>query len=146
MRVAVRGLILSFTIAALAAGCGDSTGPDSSVSGTWRLTHSGISVGGETCSIAGTTMVINQSGSVFSGTYSGGIVACNGDVIGVLATGVVVNGAISGSTIEFNLDNNTWHNEGTLTANGMNGTASIAVNVGGGVFQGGGSFEATRAD
>lgn len=146
MRLAVRGLIRSVTIAALAVGCGDSTAPDNSVSGTWRLTHSGISSGGESCSIAGTTMVINQSGSVFSGTYSGGIVSCGGDVVGVLGNGVIVNGAISGSTIEFNIDNNTWHNEGTLTANGMSGTASLAFSVGSGTVQGSGSFEATRSN
>ena len=146
MRAAVRGLILCSTIAALAAGCGESTGPDSSISGTWRLTHSGISSGGESCSVAGTTMVINQSGSVFSGTYSGGIVSCGGDVIGVLGNGVIVNGTISGSAIEFNLDNNTWHNEGTLTANGMSGTASIAVSVGAELFQGSGAFEASRSN
>jgi hypothetical protein len=128
----------------LVAGCGESTGPGTELSGTWTLTHSGISNGGESCSIAGTTMVINQSGSVFSGTYSGGIVACGGDVIGVLGNGIIVDGRISGSDIEFNLDNNTWHNEGTLSANGMSGTVAVVANVGGEVFQGTGNFEASR--
>ncbi len=129
----------------VAAGCGDSTGPGAqSLSGTWRLTHSGISAGGESCSIAGTTMVLNQSGTVFSGTYAGGIISCGGDVIGVLGQGIIVNGVVSGSDVEFNLDNNTWHNEGTLTASGMSGNASLMINVGAGSAQASGAFEATK--
>ncbi len=137
--------LAAFAVAAvLVAGCGESTGLGNELSGTWTLTHSGITSGGEACSIAGTTMVLNQSGSVFSGTYSGGIVACGGDVIGVLGNGIIVDGRITGSDIEFNLDNNTWHNEGTLTANGMSGTAALVANVGGELFQGTGAFEASK--
>jgi hypothetical protein len=145
MFVGTRRLVRSAALVVLVTACGDSTGPGTaSLTGTWRLTHSGISAGGESCSIAGTTMVLNQSGAVFSGTYHGGIVSCGGDVIGVLGTGIIVNGAISGSSIEFNLDNNTWHNEGTLTASGMSGTSDLYANVGSNTVQGTGAFEASK--
>jgi hypothetical protein len=139
-RVMISALVL------LTGACGDSTGPAQlpSLTGSWSLTHAGITAGGDTCSIAGTTMVLSQSGGQFSGTYSGGVLLCDNAAGVLVGTGTIVNGTLNGSAIAFNLDDPSWHNVGTLTAHGMTGTTTLVINTSQGSFQATGEFEASK--
>jgi len=117
------------------AGCAsDSTGPKvPDVSGTWTLSLTNMSGGGISCSSAsGTTMMLSQSGTTFSGTYSGGTVICIGggsSVTGDVGTGVIVNGAVNGDTVSFQIDGPDVPATGTISGDSMSGTATLSYNV-----------------
>jgi len=132
----IRTAVLGTVVALLVAGCGgdDSTGPSNAdVAGTWTLAVSNMSGGGISCtSNTPFPLTLSQSGTTFNGTYGAGNVTCvgGGESITFTASGSVVNGSVSGNTVNFDLDTQDFHHTGTLNGNSMSGTATWTFDLG----------------
>ena len=141
-------------VTVLAANCGGDDAaaptPTANVAGTWAASASDMSGGGITCSSTQPTqLTFSQSGSTFSGTYSGGELSCvtpTGTATASIGTGVVINGAVSGNNMVFDLDTKESHFGGTVNGNSISGGASWRVDFGAptGVITLGGNWGATR--
>lgn len=144
----MRKLLPLIAVAVLAACGGDSSGPGTSVAGSWLYSVSNLSSGSLTCSSSGTTLSITQSGSSFSGSYSGGTLTCitpSGSSSVAIGGGAVVSGSISGNSVSFNLDTSDWHNSGTITGGSMSGTVTVHLTVDGTTYTLTGNFGAARS-
>ena len=149
----MRALLAGLLVIGLAgvAGCGGGdggpTGPaSSSIAGTWHMSLSNVSGGGETCSAADIALVLQGSGSSFTGTYSG-IFACGptgGQQQGAQVNGTIVNGTRSGSQVALDMDDSDLHHTGTINGDQMSGTANYHLNLSGGLRILSGSWTATR--
>ena len=143
-------VVLASALAALAAGCGggDSTGPKTNLSGNWIYSASNLSAGGSlTCNVSGVGVSITQSGSTFSGSYNGGTISCtdpSGTYGGAIGSGTVVNGALSGNSVSFDLDTSDWHDTGSVNGSSMSGTVVIHLVVNGSAVIVSGSWGAAR--
>ena len=107
----------------VAAACGgsDGSGPTTShhLVGTWSYEMPDLQDGhGVTCVITGPNLAFTQSGVAFSGNVSGGTIACAylGTPFGAgsLQSAAVLNGAIQGDSVTFDVMNTKWHNVGTF--------------------------------
>jgi hypothetical protein len=150
MSVIVRVLLIS-ALATVAAACGgdDSTGPSqANVAGTWTLSASNMSGQGVSCNLGNTSVTLTQSGTTFSGSYGPATITCfaGGQSSSVLAQGVIVNGAINGTAVQFDLDTQDLHHTGTVNGNSMSGTArwSFDLGAGTGVVSLNGNWSAAR--
>ena len=86
-----------------ACGGGDSQGPKlADVAGAWRATWTNMSGGGHSCGLT-LAMTLTHQGTAFTGSYSNAIVACDGQSSAPF-TGTVVNGAVNGDQLSFDLD------------------------------------------
>jgi hypothetical protein len=108
----------------LACGQDEATGPTPrTIAGTYMYTFTDVTNGsGLTCS-GSATMPLTQSGTGFSGTYSGSI-ACNGGAAQLVA-GQVVNGRVSGDSVSFDLDDEGWHNSGVFEGPRFGGVVRV---------------------
>lgn len=129
------------------AACGsDSSGPSNdvvNVAGSWTGNWANLQGSGLSCNVSGVQMVVNQSGSTFTGTYSNGQITCNGTSGGGTA-GTIVNGTISGNTVAFDLDNQAAHQTGTISGNSMSGTAIWTLSVSGTTYTINGTWSASH--
>jgi hypothetical protein len=120
----------------LACGGDSNTGPSTSanVSGTWSASVSNMSGGGISCSSTDATLLtLNQTGTTFSGTYSGGELTCagpGGTSSGPIGSGSVVNGQVSGNDLSFDLDTPDFHLTGTVNGASLSGTARWRIDFG----------------
>lgn len=118
------------------AGCGsDSSGPShANVTGVWTLNAANLAAPGLSCSISGARLVLNQSGTSFTGSYSAATVACAGIPLDDLS-GTIVNGTVNLQQITFDMDTQDNRFSGTVNGASMSGTASLV-----GAIEDGGSF------
>ncbi|MGE0353182.1 MAG: hypothetical protein AB7Q69_08075 [Gemmatimonadales bacterium] len=118
------------------AGCGgDGAGPNPTVNvaGTWDLSISSLSGAGISCTLTGMVVVITQAGTTFSGSYNGGTMQCygpGGSTGGPIGSGTVVNGKLSGSEVQFDLDTQDIHQTGSIGGNSMSGTTTWRLDLG----------------
>ena len=91
---------------------------------------------------------VGQTDTTFTGTHSGGTITCSatiGSVSDVLVTGTVVNGTIDAAgNIRFDLDTPDYRLTGTVSGNGMSGTATAKLTVGGSTITLTGDWTASR--
>jgi len=140
----------------LACGGGGESGglgpPPSTLDGVWNFTvtnlHATVQGSLFTCSVAGATINLTQSGTDFSGTYSGGNLNCTwkGQSQIIPVAGEVIGGSLIGNAVSFDLDTPDFHFTGSVTRNSMSGTCVMTVvfpsPIGVAVFNG--SWRATR--
>src|SRR5215210_1392940 len=94
----------------LVTACGDDSNDPGNISidGQWNASLSNMSGSGITCSsTAPTQITLDQAGTNFAGSYSGGELTCAGAAgsgSAPVGTGAIINGTISGSTVNFFLD------------------------------------------
>jgi hypothetical protein len=141
----VRSVVVLAVLGVL-AGCNGSTDPQTVVNGTWIYTANNLSAIYPTasgnvqlvCDLAMTT-VLSQSGSTFTGTWSGTALfygqprahlACS-QGIGFYVNGQVTDGTISADTVAFDAVTlgSPWTFTGTIGGNSMSGNLSIALPV-----------------
>jgi len=118
---------------------GDSTGPsNANVGGSWLASFSNFSGSGVTCNAIGISIQISQSGTTFSGTYTGGTFTCIiptvGTVVQAGGTGTIINGVVTGNSVSFDADTPDSHFAGSVAAGGtsMSGTGTDRIDIGGG--------------
>lgn len=150
MRALVIGTLVGLASSILACGGDNGTGPVTpDLTGSWTYGVTDLSGSGVSCTVVGTVLNIGQSGSTFSGSYSGGTVTCTGpggtasaDING----GVVVNGTVNArGGVSFELDTSDWRSTGTVTGTSMSGTVTARLNVGsGGLVLLSGSWSSSR--
>ncbi len=90
---------------------------------------------------------ITQAGTTFTGTYSGGSMICT--ALGQSVTlgpfqGTVVNGAINGTSVSFDLDTQDWRNTGTISGSSMSGQVTVRLDFGAGPVTLSGNWSAAR--
>ena len=137
----MRGLVASVClVGAACGGGGDGTGPQTShqMAGTWSYNMPHLQDGhGLTCSITGPVLTLTQqTGAVkFAGQVNGGIQRCTwagGADSGYMMTANVLDGAINGDSMTFNVLNSLWHNVGEfITEDSMSGTVNSIYTIGG---------------
>ena len=138
--------ILLLTLIPVFLAC-DST-PD--VAGSWGYSATNLSGSGVSCSVTGTSMVITQSESTFTGTYTGGTFSCSGPggtLSSTIGSGTVVNGSVTDEgVVSFDLDTQDWRNTGSLSGNSISGTVTVRFDLGTpiGVVTLSGNFSAAR--
>ena len=123
------GILCLVLLGPLACGGDDGTGPaDADVSGTWSATVADLTGGGSSCSSTDpTSLTLTQTGGTFSGSYSGGEVACTGSsgtFSFPVGSGAVVNGTVNGASVSFDLDSPDFHQSGTVNGSSMSGPAT----------------------
>ena len=88
-------------------GDGNGTGPGPvNISGTWSYSSTDLAWGTITCQMTGVSATIMQSGNAFTGTTTGGTIACqSGEDSGSLDLDdyQIVDGMISGTAITFTI-------------------------------------------
>ena len=117
-------------VLSLAAGCGsDSTAPQLNLTGSWTYSASNLSVIGVTCAITGVSMTLTATGNTFTGSVApGGVLTCTspaGADTASLGGDVIINGAVNGNSISFDIGTPDFHNAGTLSGNSMSGTVTV---------------------
>jgi hypothetical protein len=121
--------IVIAVLGTLACGGDDDTGPSTpaDVSGTWSASVSNMSGSGVSCTSDGATLLtLSQTGSTFSGTYSGGELTCSGPggtTSGPIGSGLVVNGEVDGNNVSFDLDTPDFHQTGNVDGTSISGNA-----------------------
>jgi len=126
-----------------ACGGGDSQGPKlADVAGAWRATWTNMSGGGHSCGLT-LAMTLTHQGTAFTGSYSNAIVACDGQSSAPF-TGTVVNGAVNGDQVSFDLDTTALHQTGSLSGASMSGPATWTLSSGTSTIVLTGSWAATR--
>jgi hypothetical protein len=122
----------------LIAACGvDSpSGPDlgagpsnATVAGEWTMSFGDMTDGSVTCFTDDFPVTLTQDGVAFSGTFGPATLTCtNGITTGShpIPGGLIVNGSIATSIMNFDLDTQGLHQSGTWTGAGMRGTARWA--------------------
>ncbi|MEN8376962.1 MAG: hypothetical protein ABFS34_16160, partial [Gemmatimonadota bacterium] len=136
-------------MAAAAAGCGDDpTGPSTpNVAGAWSYAATNVTAATVTCSFTNVSLSLTQSGTTFSGTYSGGLLSCSAPGASFsepIGGGPVASGTINGTSVTFDMDSSDWRNTGTISGNSMSGTVNVRVVVEGVPIVLTGNFSAAR--
>jgi hypothetical protein len=125
----LRGVSCAMVLVVLACG-GDDDGTDPlvvDVNGTWLATVDFAGEGTSCSSTDPTTLSLTQTGSSFSGTYSGGEIACtsaDGTFSFPGGTGQISNGAVNGATVSFDLGGPEFRLTGTASDDTMEGTGT----------------------
>lgn len=143
-----RAILVVALFAIVGCGGGD-TGPSTAnISGTWSYAATNLVGGGITCSAAGTTLTLSQSGATFSGSYAGGTLTCSAPGVAPqsspVGSGIVVSGNVGVTSVSFNFDTSDWSNTGTISGNSMSGTAHVIVTDGTNTLTLTGNFAAAR--
>src|SRR5579872_3135823 len=114
------------TLAAAIAACssGSSTEPSANVTGQWALTGT-FANATDTILVNATVMTLTQSGSTFSGAYTGGTFTCSaaGSRYDCTPTygGQIINGQMSGASVTFAVDTTAQPFQGTVSGTSMSG-------------------------
>jgi hypothetical protein len=148
----MRRLCMIALLGVLACGDDDGSGPSTTeISGSWSATLTNMSGDGVLCnSTTPTLLTLTQTGTTFTGSYSGGSLTCSGPGGATtlpIGTGAVVNGAITGSAVSFDLDTPDFHHEGTVSGTtSMSGDATWTIDFGppNGVVTLDGTWQATK--
>ncbi len=115
-------------------GLGGGRGDVVEVSGDWVYNASNLAAAGLTCNVSNVSLSLQQKDSTFTGTYSGGQVACVGPGVAPdsvqFGTGVVLNGLVRGDSIFFDLDTPDWRSRGRLTGNSISGETVVRIDFG----------------
>ena len=119
-----------------AAGCSTGgTGPATNVTGAWSLNGT-LTSGADTIVISGVTMTLVQTGSTFSGGYSGGHFTCiqpdsppydcspGSTSPSSGSNGAIIDRQVSGSSVTFDMDDTSEPFSGTLSGGSMAGTVA----------------------
>jgi len=127
---------IALSIVIAASGCGDDgTAPPAplDVSGVWSYQAPDLVWGPVVCQMTGVTATLLQSDNTFSGTTTGGVIACqSGETSGSrdLVDYAVTDGSVTGTSITFTIasleqgsDVSITH-VGTVTDNSMSGTVT----------------------
>lgn len=155
----MRRWIAAVSVVFVLAGCsGDdgTTGPQGSqhadVSGIWTYnatnlsgTYQGVGIA---CSIEGMSLTLTQSGTTFSGSTGPSTATCaaGGQVESIQLGGtVVVNGAVDGNSVSFDIETSDYHHTGTVSGNSMSGTCSLRLDLGDAVVTMTGPWAAGRS-
>jgi hypothetical protein len=133
-----RYLLSALAAAAMAACGGDdqTTGPTGSlnVGGTWSASISNLSGEGASCSTSSPIRVtLRQTGSTFTGSYSGGVLTCltaTESFSSAVPSGNVANGQVAGTKVTFDLGSPDFHHDGSLNGTSMSGTATWTYDFG----------------
>lgn len=144
----MRRFVIPAVVLVLVACGGDSSGPGTNLTGNWLYSVSNLTTGGLRCSSSGTTLSITQSGSTFSGSYSGGTMTCtsaSGASSFLIGTGTIISGSLSGNSVSFDLDSSDCHNVGTLTGSSISGTVTVLLTVDATNYTLTGNFGAARS-
>lgn len=135
-----------------ATGCGKSTGPKASITGTWSLSATNLVGGALSCDVSGAVLDLTQSHSTFTGTYSNVILNCTANGTSLSEgpySGPVVDGQISKSSVSFDLKNSMTQLTGTPSDDdSMAGTVVLTTDFGSpyGVVTLNGSWAAERSN
>jgi hypothetical protein len=89
------------------------------------------------------TLIIEQTGASFVGSYAGGILTC-GTSADSGFFGDVVSGTVAGPAVTFDFDNTDWINTGSLSGTTMTGQTIWTVGIGTSVYQLTGPWTATK--
>lgn len=92
-------------------------------------------------------MSVNQSGSMFTGSTTGGSVTCSAGGAtsgGTLGSRIIVNGEIAGTDVDFDFDGPDWHHTGSISGNSMTGQATAIFELSSGSVVLRGSWSAAR--
>ncbi len=124
------GLIAALASAIAIAACTtSSTAPRVDVTGSWTL-QGVFFADSDTLQITGLTMNLNQSGSAFSGPYSGAVFAVYNRPTFTPASsateGHIIAGNTTGATVRFSLDQSKQLFQGVLTDSAMSGSGTIS--------------------
>ena len=150
IRFAAVSLVVGAAAALAACGSSSSTGPTAvpDISGTWTVgasvSNAGLQV---TCSLQGTA-TLQESGSNFSGTFSGSTTTCTGPGGTVTGNddGPITGGQIVGSTVTYN-DGQGCAYTGTVTgtpSNRVQGSVTCQLAVAGQTYTFTGTWTAGR--
>jgi hypothetical protein len=150
MRRSALTIALTCTVA---AGCGDSTGPDiegpvvPSIGGLWRFSD-GITAQGYASCISSGAITIEQTGAQFKGTMIAAVGACalfDGTVVFNTGSLQMTGGEIKGNQVTFTAPFCQY--SGTISGsppNGMSGAATCSRSIAGQTKAFGGSWQASR--
>jgi hypothetical protein len=117
-------------VTAIATGCSASTAPKGAVTGRWTFTATKIADSADACEFNVPEMSLTQQGSTFTGTYSQGLLTCDGDANDEAGpfSGQVLHGQINGAKVTFDFDK-TWQLTGTVSGDSMSGTAVVSTSA-----------------
>ena len=125
-----RWLAMGCLVVAACSGS-DGSGPTTShhLIGSWSYEMPDLQDGhGTSCAISGPVLSLAQSGVKFSGNVTGGTIACTYQGTpfgGALQSAAVLNGAIRGDSVSFDVLNSNWHSVGTfVTEDSMAGVVN----------------------
>jgi len=127
----------------LAASCRGDTGSIPDVSGTWSYGAPSLKSGALECGLTGVTLILDQTGASFVGTYAGGVLTCDSSSESGFI-GEVVGGTVAGPQVQFDFDNTDWTNSGRLAGTTMTGQTIWTVGIGSTVYQLVGTWTATK--
>lgn len=112
------------------------------VSGTWSFSAPSISNGEDSCSFTDVTLELEQSGSTFTGSASGGTFECTREIFAENDLLEVTDGQVSEGTVSFDFGTPNFQNTGTVSGSSMSGTTTIRFSAENLVLTG--PFTATR--
>jgi hypothetical protein len=124
-------------------GSGVGPGSDQDVTGSWNAIWQSMDGPGMSCSANGGRLELNQTGSGFTGTYRVQTLTCNG-MSGTPSTGNVLNGAVAGNQVTFDLNDPAFHQSGSLNGDEMSGEATWTLIVSGTSYTVTGIWTASR--
>ena len=123
--------------------CNNAAAPTANLAGLWSYSASSLQDGSVTCGLSGVTLILEQTGASFTGTYNGGVLTCGtGADSGFI--GEVVNGTVAGAQVTFDFDNSNWQNSGRLTGTSMTGQAVWIVGIGSTLYHLSGTWTAIK--
>ena len=123
--------------------CNNAAAPIANLAGLWSYSAPNLQDGSVSCDLTGVTLILEQTGASFTGTYNGGVLTCGtGADSGFI--GEVVNGTVAGAQVTFEFDNSNWQNSGRLTGTSMTGQAVWIVGIGSTVYHLSGTWTATK--
>lgn len=129
-------LLLLFLLATACGGGDNLAGPThADVGGAWRITFTNMTGSGATCNTnSGNLTLTHSSATAFGGTYGPVTVTCVAGVEELSGSfqGSVANGAVNGSSVQFDLDNEDVHQTGTVTGSSMSGSSRWDLDLGSG--------------
>jgi hypothetical protein len=85
-----------------------------------------------TCSLAGRTMTLIQTGATFSGTVSSGTLTCSAGgatISDPFGTGIVNNGQVDGNSVQFDFGVPDWRHTGTVNGGSMSGSVTLVAEL-----------------
>lgn len=117
------------------AACGSSTAPGGiGIGGHWSITVSNLSGAGHVCN-GSLAVNFTQSFGTFNGSYANNTIGCVTNGVNAEigpGSGTVTDGAVSGQSIHYSLDNNPIMFTGTVNQTTMSGAVSWSKDFGDG--------------
>ncbi|HXM38854.1 MAG TPA: hypothetical protein VN908_09410 [Gemmatimonadales bacterium] len=130
-------------VAAAAAACNNSTGPQN-LAGTYNYTVPNLNGTGVGCSV-NVTMMLTQQSATLGGTYTG-TRTCSSSAGNKTdpISGAVVNAQINRDSVYFDFDSSAWHNAGVIVGTGLQGSVTARISPFGTATDVAGDFTAIR--